>query len=104
MKRLVILFIFTLVLCSCTHDYYVVTGIDSKTELQIDEGATVYVVNTTTHTYHLPTCHLVKKINYDERWDTRNAEYLINHGYSPCGFCLSVNLKRAQSPLYFMVI
>lgn len=58
---------------------------DTQTETGEEER---YVLNTSSHKFHLPTCPSVESIKEDNRQDyTGTREDLIAQGYSPCGQC-----------------
>ena len=58
---------------------------DTQTETGEEER---YVLNTSSHKFHLPTCSSVESIKEDNRQDyTGTREDLIAQGYSPCGQC-----------------
>ena len=60
---------------------------DTQTESGEEES---YVLNTSSHKFHLPTCSSVESIKEDNRQDyTGTREDLIAQGYSPCGQCKS---------------
>lgn len=46
-----------------------------------------YVLNTSTHKFHKPTCSSVKKIKPENYSTTDSRESAINNGYEPCGIC-----------------
>lgn len=46
-----------------------------------------YVLNTSTHKFHSPSCSSVKKIKPENYSTTDSRENAINSGYEPCGNC-----------------
>lgn len=46
-----------------------------------------YVLNTSTHKFHRPSCSSVKKIKPENYSTTDSREDAINSGYEPCGKC-----------------
>ncbi len=46
-----------------------------------------YVLNTSTHKFHSPSCSSVKKIKPENYSTTDSRENAINSGYEPCGKC-----------------
>lgn len=46
-----------------------------------------YVLNTSTHKFHRPSCSSVKKIKPENYSTTDSRENAINSGYEPCGNC-----------------
>lgn len=47
-----------------------------------------FVVNTSSHKYHKPTCGAVREIKDDNRWDfVGTREEVEALGYEPCGLC-----------------
>lgn len=47
-----------------------------------------YIINTSTHIFHLPSCPSVKQIKKDNYKPTvSDRSYLIKQGLSPCGRC-----------------
>lgn len=53
-----------------------------------EQQIVVYVLNTNTRRFHLPSCHSVTDMKPKNRKDyTGTREELINQGYKPCGEC-----------------
>lgn len=65
------------------------TGESALAETQSVEGETAdYVLNTSAHKFHLPTCPSVDAMKEENRQSyTGSRERLIDSGYAPCGRC-----------------
>ncbi len=51
-------------------------------------GAEDYVVNTSTNTFHLPSCRYAEGMNQANRLDIKAPkDWMTAHGYDPCGIC-----------------
>lgn len=60
----------------------------APTEQPEEQQIVVYVLNTSTRRFHLPSCHSVTDMKPKNRKDyTGTREELINQGYKPCGEC-----------------
>lgn len=89
MKRLIICVLLIFVtLCSCsTIPYTEVSGEENKTAVSREMGDILYVANTKSFTYHLPSCYLAKRITDDNRWETYDREILERDSFKPCKIC-----------------
>lgn len=58
------------------------------TEPSIDTYATTYILNTSTHKFHYPSCSSVKQMSEKNKEEvTCTRDELIEQGYDPCGRC-----------------
>ena len=89
MKRLFAFLLFiTLFFTSCSLlDYTELSGDSSKTELSHNDKGKLLVVNTSSKTYHLSSCYIADKISQENRFETRDEEFLLKRGYAPCKIC-----------------
>jgi DNA-entry nuclease len=62
---------------------------EQQTEPPAEEAASCdYVLNTSSHKFHLPDCSGVSSMKAENRQDyTGDREDLIAQGYTPCGTC-----------------
>lgn len=84
-------------ICFCIYAYNVQPGIEidyatGESELaketSKEETAVVYVVNTKTEKFHLPSCGSVEDIKKENRFEFAGTrESAIAQGYEPCGRC-----------------
>ena len=92
MKKVILLFIllFTLLFSACGRNYdQTVTGEVDKEGLPENElSLTSYVVNTSTYSYHMPTCRFVSEIKEENLERTHDIEFLTKHNYKPCSVCI----------------
>ena len=92
MKRFIFvsILLFSLILSACGRNYdQVVKGEENKDEAPESElGLTTYVVNTSTYSYHMPTCRIVPEIKDENKVETRDIDFLVEHNYKPCGICI----------------
>ncbi len=71
----------------CTSDGKTVT-FTTKRNTPVTEQEQLYVLNTNSHKFHLPTCSSVEDISAHNRKDYEGTrEALLAQGYSPCGVC-----------------
>ena len=62
--------------------------LEPSTGSSSQEGAAVYILNTSSKKFHLPDCSGAASIREDNRQKVRNTrEELIRQGYEPCGSC-----------------
>ena len=90
MKKLTVLFLLLAVLlCACSaHDYNVVSGEDSKSSLEHENGAVLYVTNISTKSYHLPSCYIVDRMKAENKYETYDLDFLLSRDYTPCKKCI----------------
>lgn len=92
MKRifLIILAILLLSLFGCGIDYDTsVSGEGEKESYESDtSGYVYYIVNTSSRTYHYPSCYLVEGIKDENRVETNDKAFLIEREYTPCKICI----------------
>jgi len=71
---------------SPTEDITEAPATEATTEPKEEERA--YVLNTSSHKFHYPSCSSVDTIKASNRYDvTSTRSALIDQGYSPCGRC-----------------
>lgn len=52
------------------------------------EETRVYILNTNTHVFHVPSCSSVKRIKEENREEYQGIrEKILEEGYTPCGIC-----------------
>ena len=92
MKRIFLLFVIfsLLLLTACSRPYHGEISPDSDEKEVVLEpgGAVLYVVNTESRSYHLPSCYQAEKIKEENRVETRDINFLTNRGYLPCKVCI----------------
>lgn len=87
-------------ICFCVYVYNVQPGIvidyatgesseaPADSSLQNEEDGVHYVLNTSSHKFHLPDCSGAASIKPENREDSSaSRDSLIREGYSPCGRC-----------------
>ena len=92
MKRFVlfILIVLCFVLSACSHADYTITADSNKTEsTESDTGKILYVVNTSTRTYHLPDCYILDRTKEENTEETYDTNFLTNREYTPCKICIA---------------
>lgn len=93
MKRFALAFalIAILLLSACGRDYDgKVKGETDKEVPNLDTGGTVlYIVNTSSRSYHLSSCYMVKSIKEENKQETYDIDFLIEREYSPCKICIN---------------
>lgn len=88
-KLLTILIALMLLLSSCsTIDSIDVQGDKDKQELICQSGDITYVANISSKTYHLPSCHIAKRISKKNKWETRDMNFLVKRDFIPCKTCI----------------
>ena len=90
---LYILIAFTiLVLSACNGkgEYTVHNDTQNETMFRESEEDTdvLYLVNTSSMVYHLPTCSSAKRTDEKKLKYSSDEDFLIRHGYRPCSVCL----------------
>ncbi|MBO5379836.1 MAG: hypothetical protein J6A90_05890 [Clostridia bacterium] len=92
MKRafLIIAILSVLLLCACSRPYHGEVSPDSdEKEVIWDTGGTVlYVVNTQSRSYHLPSCYQADRIKDENRAETQDINFLTKRCYTPCKICI----------------
>ena len=89
MKRLIaISLLLVLFLCSCSRlEHTDITPAESKTELTHKSYGILYIANTSTKTYHLSSCYVLKRISEDKKFETYDKDFLDRREFSPCKIC-----------------
>lgn len=87
MKRLFSVFLIVLLLTSC-QDAYISAEDQEKSEPQHQQNGQLYIVNTSTRVYHLPSCYIVSNMDEENKYETRDLAFLVERDYSKCGICL----------------
>lgn len=91
MKRIVfsVILILCFVLSACSHADYVVTADSDKIlSTESDTGDILYVVNTSSRTYHFPTCYILDRTKEENKEETYDINFLTERGYTPCKICI----------------
>ena len=92
MKRIIlsILIVLCFILCACSHADYEISADQSKAESEgTSYGDTLYIVNTSSRTYHLPTCYILDRTNAENKEETYDINFLTEREYTPCKICIS---------------
>lgn len=91
MKRVILALSFILcpLLISCGGADYTINA-DANKNPSRDEtsGEILYVVNTSTRSYHLPSCYILKNTKEENKSQTYDIDFLTERGYTPCKICL----------------
>ena len=91
-KLLFILLISVFILTACNEpDTEDVKPSISKLTPEGQDGDTLYVANTSSKTYHLPSCYMAKSIKEENRLETRDEDFLRSRKYTSCKICVGVN-------------
>ncbi len=95
MKRILVsVFVFAcLLLLSCGRDYDFTTTIDTdKQEVNLDTGGYIlYIVNTSSRSYHLSNCYIVDNIKEENKLQTYDIDFITQRCYTPCKICIDKN-------------
>ena len=95
MKRILpILLILLFLLSSCnTPTTQEITQDSSKAPLPNEDensfGSVLYIANTSSKTYHLPSCYLVSRISEENRLETKDIDFLRSRKYTSCKACMA---------------
>ncbi|MBO5338994.1 MAG: hypothetical protein J6A96_04770 [Clostridia bacterium] len=90
MKRisLFICLVFCALLFSCGKSDYTVTA-ESKEPISTNTtGDTLYIVNISTRSYHLPSCYILNNTKEENKRETYDIEFLTEREYTPCKICI----------------
>ena len=64
------------------------TVTEESTCVKKGEETRVYILNTNTHVFHVPSCSSVKRIKEENREEYQGIrEKILEEGYTPCGIC-----------------
>ncbi|MBO5262316.1 MAG: hypothetical protein J6B45_04645 [Clostridia bacterium] len=90
-KLLPILFVLLFILTSCrTPHTNTVTGESTKAPYSHNEGKILYIANTSSKTYHLPSCYIAKRIKEENRFETRDVDFLRSRKFTACKTCIKI--------------
>ena len=88
-KLLPLVFVLLFILSSCrSPETNTVIGESSKAPLSHTEGDILYVANTSSQTYHLPSCYIAKRIKEENRFETKDLEFLRSRKFVSCKTCI----------------
>ena len=91
-KFILFLLILVFVLTACnTPDTESVTPDSSKSSINMFEGNTLYVANTSSKTYHLPSCYMTESIKEENKLETKDVEFLRSRKYTSCKICVGAS-------------
>lgn len=91
-KFIIVLLLITVLLCSCSDtDVTKVSGEAGKSTLSRTLGDTLYVANANSKTYHLPSCYIAKNMKAENRYETKDYNFLVEREYKPCKKCIDTN-------------
>ena len=91
MKRLALIMciIICMLLLSCGKSDYTVNAEQKEPARTVNSSGTLYIVNTSTRSYHLPSCYILKNTKEENKAETYDIEFLTERGYTPCKICIS---------------
>ena len=85
---LLLCLIFCLLLFSCGRADYTLNA-ESKEHVSTNvTGNTLYIVNTSTRSYHLPSCYVLNNTKAENKQETYDIKFLIEREYTPCKMCI----------------
>lgn len=91
-KLLFILLIFLFVLTACSEPDTDGTGQNLSNITNVSHsGNILYVANTSSKTYHLPSCYLADSIKEENRLETKDESFLRTRKYTSCKICIGVD-------------
>ncbi len=91
MKRLFLCLglVFFVLLTSCGKSDYIISADNDKTPAKLNtDGEILYIVNTSTRSYHLPSCYILKNTKEENKRETYDIDFLVERGYTPCKICI----------------
>ncbi|MGM9645450.1 MAG: Ada metal-binding domain-containing protein [Eubacteriales bacterium] len=76
--------------CGGKNEYTVHNDTQNEATVRESEEDTeiLYLVNTSSMIYHLPTCNSVKRTDEKNLEYSSDEDFLLRHGYRPCSVCL----------------
>ena len=91
MKRfaLILCAAFCLLLFSCGKSDYTINAESKEPYSSSNTGDTLYIVNISSRSYHLPSCYILKNTKEENKEETYDIEFLTERGYTPCKICIS---------------
>lgn len=87
-------FCFILILCflfsACNGaDYIIKADVDKEEPPPANTGEILYIVNTSSRTYHLPSCYILDRTKDENKAETYDLDFLIEREYTPCKICIN---------------
>ncbi len=70
-------------------DYYEINEKDKADTEWETSGDTEYIVNTSSYTYHLPSCYIVKSIKDENKVVSTDINFILERQYTPCKRCIN---------------
>ena len=80
--------ILTLSACGGKNEYTVHNDTQNETAVREEDTEILYLVNTSSMIYHLPTCKSAQRTDGKNLEYSRDEDFLLRHGYRPCSVCL----------------
>ena len=76
--------------CNGKNEYAVHNDTQNETTFRESEEDTdvLYLVNTSSMIYHLPTCSSAKRTDEKKLEYSNDEDFLLRHRYRPCSVCL----------------
>ena len=80
--------ILTLSACGGKNEYTVHNDTQNETAVREEDTEILYLVNTSSMIYHLPTCKSAQRTDGKNLEYSNDEDFLLRHGYRPCSVCL----------------
>lgn len=80
--------ILTLSACGGKNEYTVHNDTQNETAVREEDTEILYLVNTSSMIYHLPTCKSAQRTDGKNLEYSSDEDFLLRHGYRPCSVCL----------------
>lgn len=74
--------------CGGKNEYTVHNGTQNETAVREEDAEALYLVNTSSMIYHLPTCKSAQRTDGKNLEYSSDEDFLLRHGYRPCSVCL----------------
>ncbi len=93
MKKLItLLLLVATFLCSCSSlDSIELTGEENKSTISRIEGDILYIANINSKSYHLSSCYIVENIKAENKYETKDLDFLLEREFKPCKRCLKAD-------------
>lgn len=74
--------------CGGKNEYTVHNDTQNETAVREEDTEALYLVNTSSMIYHLPTCKSAQRTDGKNLEYSSDEDFLLRHGYRPCSVCL----------------
>ena len=74
--------------CGGKNEYTVHNDTQNETAVREEDTEILYLVNTSSMIYHLPTCKSAQRTDVKNLEYSSDEDFLLRHGYRPCSVCL----------------